>query len=237
VETHAHGPQEWAPVVADLHPDVLALQEICAGEADELGALLARDHGLAYRVVPAPIRPPDAAEAHAPVNAALGPACGTGPDDVEYGLAVLSRLPVSDPVVVTFPPDHRDEQRGFLRLRVTTASGAAVTVHDTHLGLDGVAAAQVRRLADDAAGSAPAVVVGDLNLAADAPELAPLRAGLSEVDPDGRPATTDEGAIDHVFLRGLTPVGPPQAPEVTSSDHRPLVVDLRLGSSGWSWSR
>lgn len=225
VETHAHGPGEWAPVVAELRPDVLALQEICTAEADELAALLARDDGLAYRVVPAPIRPPGPAEAHAPVNAALGPACGTGPDDVAYGLAVLSRLPVSDPVVVTYPPDHRDEQRGFLRLRVTTTAGVAVTVHDTHLGLDGVAADQVRRLAADAAGATPAVVLGDLNLGTDAPELAPLRAGLTEVD--GRLTTTAEGPIDHVLVRGLTAVGAPRAPDVTSSDHRPLVVDLR----------
>ncbi|NMO93894.1 endonuclease/exonuclease/phosphatase family protein [Actinomycetospora sp. TBRC 11914] len=227
VETHAHGPAEWAPVVADLRPDVLALQEICTGEADELAGLLAREHGLVYRVVPGPVRPPTTAEAHAPVNAALGPACGTGPDDVEFGLAVLSRLPVTDPVVVTYPPDHRDEQRGFLRLRVTTAAGATVTVHDTHLGLDGVAAGQARRLADDVGGTAPAVVLGDLNLGADAPELAPLHAGLTEVDPDGRLRTTDDGSIDHVLLRGLTTVGPPDAPEVTSSDHRPLVADLR----------
>ena len=235
VETHAHDPADWAPVIADLHPDLLALQEICAGEADELAALLAREHGLTYRVVPAPIRPPTPAEAHAPVNAALGPACGTGPDDVQYGLAVLSRLPVTDPVVVTYPPDHRDEQRGYLRLQVTTASGVAVTVHDTHLGLDGVATDQVRRLAadaddaDDAAGTAPAVVLGDLNLGADAPELAPLRAGLAEVDPHGRLPTTADGAIDHVFLRGLHVVGVPQTPDVTASDHRPLVVDLQVG--------
>jgi endonuclease/exonuclease/phosphatase family metal-dependent hydrolase len=232
VETHAHDPAEWAPVVAQLHPDVLALQEICAGEADQLAALLARDHGPTYRVVPAPIRPPTSAEAHAPVNAALGPACGTGPDDVRYGLAVLSRLPVTDPVVATYPPDHRDEQRGYLRLRVTTASGVTVTVHDTHLGLDGVAADQVRRLAADAAdgqGVTPAVVLGDLNLPVGAPELAPLRTGFAEVDPDGRLPTTAQGAIDHVVVRGLHVVGAPEAPAVTSSDHRPLVVDLGIG--------
>jgi endonuclease/exonuclease/phosphatase family metal-dependent hydrolase len=230
VETHAHDPAEWAPVVARLHPDVLALQEICAGEADQLAALVARDHGPTYRVVPAPIRPPTPAEAHAPVNAALGPACGTGPDDVRYGLAVLSRFPVSDPVVSTYPPDHRDEQRGSVRLGVTTASGVAVTVVDTHLGLDGVAADQVRRLAADASrAAAPAVVLGDLNLGADAPELAPLRAGFAEADPDGRHPTTAEGAIDHVYVRGLHVVGSPEAPAVTSSDHRPLVVDLQIG--------
>lgn len=228
VETHAHGPTEWADVVARLRPDVLALQEICAGEADELAAILQRDHGLAYRSVPDPIRPATPEEAHAPVNAALGPTCDTGPDDVAFGLAVLSRLPVAGTTVTTFPPDRRDEQRGAMAVRVTTRSGATVTVHNTHIGLHGVQAEQIRRVAEDAAGTAPAVVLGDFNVEVGAPELAPLRAGFVAVDPDGRYPTTAQGTIDHIFLRGLSPVGPPEAPDVTASDHRPLVADLRL---------
>ncbi|MHC1558089.1 endonuclease/exonuclease/phosphatase family protein [Actinomycetospora sp. C-140] len=226
VETHAHDPSDWADVIAEQHPDVLALQEICAGEADELAAILRRDHGLAYRSVPGPIRPPTADEARAPVNEALGPACGTGPDDVAFGLAVLSRLPVSDPRITTYPPDRRDEQRGFMSLRVTTSAGATVAVYNTHLGLNGVGVDQVRRLAD-AATARPAVVLGDLNIGPTDPELAPLRAGFTEVDPGAEHTTTAEGKIDYVFLRGLTPVDPPDAPDTTASDHRPLVADLR----------
>jgi endonuclease/exonuclease/phosphatase family metal-dependent hydrolase len=229
VQTHAHDPEEWADLVARLQPDVLALQEICAAEADELAAILQRDHGLAYRSLPAPIRPPTPAEAHAPVNEALGPACGTGPDDVAFGLAVLTRLPAEAPRVTTYPPDHRDEQRGFVTVRVITAAGAPVTVLATHLGLHGVQTDQVRRLADAAGRAAPVVVLGDLNLGAHDPALAPLSAGFTEVDPDGEYATTVLGTLDHVVLRGLTPVGPPQAPATSASDHRPLVVDLRLG--------
>lgn len=229
VETHAHDPPEWADVVARLRPDVLALQEICAGEADELAAILQREHGLAYRSVPGPIRPPTPAEAQAPVNAALGPACDTGPEDVAFGLAVLSRLPVSDATVTTFPPDRRDEQRGVMTLRVTTGSGVPVTVHNTHIGLHGVQAEQIRRVAADATGGAPAIVLGDFNVESGAAELAPLRAGFTEVDSDGRYPTTAEGKIDGIFLRGLSLVGQPEAPDVTASDHRPLVADLRLG--------
>jgi endonuclease/exonuclease/phosphatase family metal-dependent hydrolase len=228
VQTHAHEPGEWAPTIAQARPDVVALQEICAGEADELADILLHDWGLTYQSVPGPVRPPTRAEARAPVNAALGPACGTGPDDVQFGLAVLSRLPVREPAVVTYPPDRRDEQRGYLRLTVTTPSGATVTVHDTHLGLDGVADEQVRELADDAARATPAVVLGDLNLGAGDPALAPLRDGFTDVDPDGRAPTTPEGAIDHVVLRGLTAVGPPTTPPTGASDHLPLVVDLRV---------
>ena len=229
VETHAHDPGEWADLVARLRPDVLALQEICAGEADELAILLQRDHGLAYRSLPGPIRPPTPAEAHAPVNAALGPVCDSSPDDVAFGLAVLSRLPASDPTVATYPPDHRDEQRGFMTLRVTTSSGATVTVLNTHLGLHGAQDDQIRRLADMARGTVPTVVLGDLNIGVHEPELAPFHDGFTEVDPGGKLATTVLGKIDYVFLRGLAPVGPPQAPDTSASDHRPLVADLRLG--------
>jgi endonuclease/exonuclease/phosphatase family metal-dependent hydrolase len=222
VETHAHDPGEWADVVARLRPDVLALQEICAGEVDELAAILRRDHGLVYRSVPGPIRPPTPQEASAPVNAALGPACHTGPEDVAYGLAVLSRLPVSEETITIYPPDHRDEQRGFMTVRVA-AGPASVRILNTHIGLAGVQADQLRRLADAAAGTDPTVVVGDLNVGVDDPELAPLRQGFAEVDPDGRYPTTSSGKVDYVFVRGLTPVAPPEAPPVTSSDHRPLV--------------
>jgi endonuclease/exonuclease/phosphatase family metal-dependent hydrolase len=141
---------------------------------------------------------------------------------------VLSRLPVSDVRVTTYPPDRRDEQRGYLTLRVTTPAGVAVTVHDTHIGLDGVAGEQIRLLAEDASRTAPNVVLGDLNVGVDDPALAPLRAGFTEVDPDGEDPTTVEGKIDYIFLRGLSPAGPPEVPDTTASDHRPLVADLRL---------
>lgn len=229
VQTGAHDPDEWAPVVADVRPDVLGLQEVCTRDAEELADLLRRDHGLEYQVARGPIRPPSAAEATAPVNAALGPACDTGPNDVLYGVAVLSQLPVGPPRVVTFPPDRRDEQRGYLAVDVTTASGP-VAVYNAHIGLDGVQPDQIRRLADGAAARpGPAVVLGDLNVGPTEPDLAPLRAGFTEVDPAAQHATSGHGKIDYIFLRGLTAAGPVQSPDTDASDHRPLVADLRAG--------
>ena len=222
VQSLAHEPSEWAEVIARQRPDVLGVQEICTDEALELAAVLRRDHGLLYEVVPGPIRPPTPDEANAPINAALGPACDTSADAVEFGVAVLALSPLSEPDIVTFPPDRRDEQRGYLTARV-----AGVRVLVTHLGLDGVQADQLRRLADAAAGTDPVVVMGDLNVAPDASELAPLRAGLAEVDPEGRFPTTPRGKIDYVFLRGLVVAGGPDAPATTASDHRPLIADLR----------
>ncbi|MDF2980092.1 MAG: endonuclease, partial [Actinomycetospora sp.] len=214
VQSLAHEPAEWAEVIARQRPDVLGVQEICTAEALELAAVLRRDHGLSYEVVPGPIRPPTPDEASAPINAALGPACDTPADAVEFGVAVLALSPITEAGVVTFPPDRRDEQRGYLTARV-----AGVRVLVTHVGLDGVQSDQIRRLAEAAAGTDPVVVMGDLNVAPDAPELAPLRAGLAEVDPEGRP-TSLRGKIDYIYLRGLTVASGPDAPMTTASDHR-----------------
>jgi endonuclease/exonuclease/phosphatase family metal-dependent hydrolase len=223
VQSRAHEPAEWAEVIARHRPDLVGVQEICTAEALELGAILRRDHGLPYTVVPGPIRPPTPEEANAPINAALGPACDTAPEAVEFGVAVLSLLPVDEPAIVTFPPDRRDEQRGYLTVRV-----AGVRVLVTHLGLDGVQADQIARLAAAAAGPDPTVVMGDLNVGPAAPELAPLRAGFDEVDPAGALPTTGRGKIDYVFFRGLAMVGDAETDEVTASDHRPLVATLAV---------
>jgi endonuclease/exonuclease/phosphatase family metal-dependent hydrolase len=223
VQSLAHEPSEWAEVIAQQRPDVLGVQEICTSEALELAAVLRRDHGQPYEVVPGPIRPPTPDEAEAPINAALGPACDTSADAVEFGVAVLALSPITEAAVVTFPPDRRDEQRGYLTARV-----AGLRVLVTHVGLDGVQADQIRRLAEAAAaGTDPVVVMGDLNVAPDDPELAPLNAGLAEVDPEGRFPTTSRGKIDYVFVRGPAIVGDPEAPAVTASDHRPLITTLR----------
>jgi endonuclease/exonuclease/phosphatase family metal-dependent hydrolase len=223
VQSLAHEPAEWAEVIARQRPDVLGVQEICTAEALELAAVLRRDHGLPYEVVPGPIRPPTPEEASASINAALGPACDTPADAVEFGVAVLALSPITEPDIVTFPPDRRDEQRGYLTVRV-----AGVQVLVTHIGIDGVQADQIRRLADAAAGSDPVIVMGDLNVAPDSPDLAPLRAGLAEVDPEGRLATTSGGKIDYIFVRGLEAVAGPEVPAVTPSDHDPLITTLGL---------
>lgn len=220
VQTGEHDPADWVDVVARLRPDVVGLQEICADEVRELADRL-RARGLDYTAVPGPVRPAGA-EATAPINAALGPACGTAPDAVAFGLGVLSRFPVTDPAVTLFPPDRRDEQRGYLTVRVALPDRRVLTVVTTHLGLDGVADDQLRLLADATARDDPAVVLGDLNVDVDDPALAPLSRAFTELDPDGR-ATTAFGRLDHVFVRGLRVEGGSEVGDVDVSDHRPLV--------------
>jgi endonuclease/exonuclease/phosphatase family metal-dependent hydrolase len=236
VETRERSPAEWAPTIADARPDVLGLQEICAGEAVELAELLRRDHGLAYEAVPGPIRPVPG-EDGLPLNVALRRPCRDGAV-VTYGLAVLSRLPVETSATELFPPDHRDEQRGYQRLTLRGPDSAPLAVYNVHVGLAGVQPEQIRALGAAAAGEAGAtVVLGDLNVPAEAGDVPGPLGGFDEVDPDGRLPTSDNRAdtpgapadekIDYIFHRGLVASSPPTAPWVPSSDHRPLIAALR----------
>ncbi|WP_433798874.1 endonuclease/exonuclease/phosphatase family protein [Actinomycetospora sp. CA-084318] len=211
VLTSRSDPADWAPVIAEQRPDVAGLQEICAAEATELADLL-RARGLAYTAVPGPVVPTPEEDA-APVNAALRRPCGDR-GAVTYGLAVLTRLPVIAASTSLFAPDRRDEQRGYQRVDL----GGLVVVN-AHLGLDGTAGPQLEALAGVAAGvPGPVVVLGDLNRT----DVGRLGA-LTSV---GSFPTTGAGAIDHVLVRGLGVVSA-RTTEVSVSDHRPLVAELR----------
>ncbi|HEY2225429.1 endonuclease/exonuclease/phosphatase family protein [Actinomycetospora sp.] len=238
VLTARHDPPEWAATIAASRPAVVGLQEICAGEAVALAQELRRDHGLPYVAVPGPVRPTPAEDAE-PVNAELRSPCHDGAV-VSYGLAVLTVLPVTTATTALYAPDHRDEQRGYQRLTLRGPDGAPLTLYNTHIGLAGVQAGQIRDLAGRAgAESGPTVVVGDLNepQGQDPAAMAPLRDGFAEVDPDGRfptsgndPEAPDAPAqekIDYVFFRGLFSAGPPTVPWVPGSDHRPVIGTLR----------
>lgn len=78
----------------------------------------------------------------------------------------------------------------------------------------------------------PAVVAGDFNTWRQARQLALLeltqRHGLRGLDfePDHRSTFLGQ-AVDHIFIRGLE-ASAPRAVPVTSSDHNPLLVSLRL---------
>ncbi len=238
VLTAQHDPPEWAGTIAAWRPAVVGLQEICAGEALALADLLRRDHGLPYVAVPGPVRPTPSEDAD-PVNAELRHPCHDGAV-VQYGLAVLTLLPVTTATTALYAPDHRDEQRGYQRLTLREPDGGALTLYNTHLGLAGVAARQIRDLADRAGREAgPTVVVGDLNTRPDDATLAPMRDGFAEVDPVGRlptvgndpgdPTAPAQAKIDYVFFRGLASTEPPAAPWTSSSDHRPLIGTLGAG--------
>ncbi|MGA8210512.1 MAG: endonuclease/exonuclease/phosphatase family protein [Nocardioidaceae bacterium] len=136
--------------------------------------------------------------------------------------------------------------------RVTdVATGARLTVANTHLDhrrrdLRARSARLLRQWAE--ADDRPWVVVGDLNCAVDAPELAPLLDGgwsdaLASLPPRGSAAATfhgftgtaDGARIDHVLVPAAVEVAASRVVRATyrpASDHWPVVADLRPRPAG-----
>ena len=130
--------------------------------------------------------------------------------------AVLSRSPITDHRVCRlrrFP-----ERRAMQLVRL----GDGVCAVNMHLStVERLAEQELRRawaLARDWAGNAPLVFGGDLNLR------------RPSVDGAKHVAASD---VDHVFVRGLEPVGEPEQPDrpleagPLLSDHAPVLVTLR----------
>ncbi|WP_214408285.1 endonuclease/exonuclease/phosphatase family protein [Pseudonocardia lacus] len=235
-----------------LRPDVVALQEVWAGEgttqADELAAAL----GM-HAVFASPSYPP------APVDA-------VDPDHVgvDLGIAVLSRWPIAGHEVVAMPARHRGWDPVALTVRVGHPVGplpvvAACLDYGVPYTDDRIAQGTfVADLATDPSrdGPCPVLLMGDLNAAVDSPVL--RRAGDVLVDawtagggapdavtlPSTHPSAPLEAGpqmvdrrIDHIFFRpgredqhvlveGVRMAGEPVG-GIHPSDHLAVVADLR----------
>jgi endonuclease/exonuclease/phosphatase family metal-dependent hydrolase len=177
------------------------------------------------------------------------PGRGGSSERRQYGNALLSRLPVLRSELHRLPGEG--EPRSALRAEVELDSGA-LWVTTTHLSSRSAAdraaqAAAVAALHTDP--RAAAVLVGDLNADAAAPELAVLREHLSDAwelaadrsDQAGRfslharqglthPARRPRVRIDQVWVSsGVTVTGARVLDGSGASDHHPLLVDLQLG--------
>lgn len=211
-----------------LAPDVVLLQEVDrgtrrSGGADHL-AILAERTGL---------------------TPSFGRAMEF--DGGEYGTAILSRLPIVRVRTIPLPVEVPEalsgryyEPRALLHAVLSTPAGPlhVLGTHLDHGRLPVFRHTQMMELLAHLAGEVPAgeplVLAGDLNAAPDRPEIRALSLHLRDAwtecgrgDPLTFPADTPRTRIDYVFMRGVecssTVVVPTQV-----SDHRPVVVDLRL---------
>jgi endonuclease/exonuclease/phosphatase family metal-dependent hydrolase len=184
-------------------PDVIALQEVWAADgttqAHEFGAALGFHAAFAAPSYP---RTPD--------------------DEVQLGVALLSRWPITEHEAIPMPARHRSWDPVVLRARVAHPAGPlplavaclehAVTFSDDRL-------AQAELLADlgtdpTADGPCPSLVMGDLNAAADSAVLRPLRDVMIDAWPAG------DGTPDAVTLPSTHPSAPLEA--------GPELVDQRI---------
>lgn len=229
-----------------LRPDVVALQEVWAGDgttqADELAAAVGMRAVFASPSYP----------------------CAPAGSDIDLGIAVLSRWPILDHSAHRLPARHRSWDPVALTVTVDHPAGplpivAACLEHGIPYTDDRIAqGAFVADLATDPRfdGPCPVLLMGDLNAAVDSPVLRPVRdrlidawsAGGGAADavtlPSSHPSAPLEAGpelvdqrIDHIFFRAgredqrVIVEGVQLAGEavdgVYPSDHRAVVADLR----------
>jgi endonuclease/exonuclease/phosphatase family metal-dependent hydrolase len=230
--------------LSGLEADVIALQEVALlsrnGELMDQPGELARQLGLEVRF--GAVRSFDASDLD-------GSTVGAG----VFGNVLLSRTPMTDVRTVALPtapmeafveppgtdhpaagvryadaPTHIREPRCLL---LATIEGWRVgTTHLSHIG-SGERLLQAQAAVDAFGDSSPALLLGDLNAAIDAPELAPLWAwtdGFAEpADDEARISTDDGWRIDHVLLRDASVHEPARVLREADdlSDHYPVVAE------------
>ena len=225
----------FASAVAALRADVLALQEVDRlqerSHRADLTAVAGEAMGaVAHRFAPALSGAPGTWR-----RAGDGDPAGTP----QYGVALLSRVPVASWDVVRLPalpglvpvlfPGRRWPVvvRDEPRVAVVARLEDGLTVAGTHLSfIPWWNLVQLHQLVRALPASGPLALAGDLNLqpaaAVRTTGLGPLASGLTY------PAPEPYEQIDHVLGRGLRPRGG-GAVRLPLSDHRALVADVQRG--------
>lgn len=232
--------QRLRDCIQSLDPDVLSLQEVdCEqprSERADLTAAAAEAMGaVEHRFVAAISGTPGATW-----MAATG---REQPGTAAYGIALLSRYPVTSWQVVRLPripmrfpmylpgPNRvmvvNEEPRAAVIAQMRTPLGG-LTVANTHLSfVPGWNRRQLRRLIHDLRGfPGPRLLTGDLNMT---PKTVRRWSGMRALAAAQTfPAGTPNRQLDHILtddhqLRG----GAVESEAMAISDHRPLVVDLQ----------
>ena len=221
-----------ASTIRAANPDIVALQEVDvhwsarSGFADQ-AASLAKSLGMEVRFAPI----------YHNANETGGPA-------KEYGVALLSRFPVTafrnhnltrlSTQQAGAPPAPAP---GLLDATVRVR-GASVRVLNTHLDYRADPAVRVTQIREMLAviGNAgtPTLVFGDMNATPDAAEMQPLFRVLKDAWSDGAgqgfsyPAKAPTKRIDYVLLSSQFRAVSARVIDTDASDHRPVVADLTL---------
>lgn len=156
----------------------------------------------------------------------------------EYGLGILSKLPVTVSKSLALPSGAKREQRIALEVFVKPEAAPGFVFVNTHLDSS---AAENDRAAQNAellkrfgSGPSQAILAGDFNSTSDKPELAPIVNKWVDVDSQRMaptiPVSKPTRKIDYIFLQKDSPWNVESAAvldEPIASDHLPLVATLR----------
>jgi endonuclease/exonuclease/phosphatase family metal-dependent hydrolase len=167
-------------------------------------------------------------------------------DGGEYGIAILSRWPIAEQAVIRLPvdpPQQRSggsyEPRGAQRVRLG-GQGAQITLVNTHLDAsrdDHYRRQEVRTVLTIARQAGSGVLVGgDFNSTPESDvQVAVRRAGVRDAwlvcgQGDGftYPANVPAERIDYLYLTGAATCSRAEVVDSQASDHRPLLVTVRL---------
>ncbi|WP_324651165.1 endonuclease/exonuclease/phosphatase family protein [Georgenia sp. H159] len=231
----------YARAVATLDADILALQEVDRDQPRSHGADLTR---IAAEAMGAPEHRFAATLAGLPDtwSAATGE---LQPGTAGYGVALLSRWPVSSwtvipleamhgPVPVSFSDSEEptmviDEPRVAVAAVVETPDGPLTAV-STHLTfIPDWSPVQLQRIVDAIAElPRPAVLMGDLNMIGSRPTV--LTGWRSLADALTFPISHPDRQIDHILAEGsVVSTGEARSVATGISDHRALLVDVERG--------
>ncbi len=156
----------------------------------------------------------------------------------EYGLAILSSMPILESKTFSLPSSSKREQRIALEAFIKPKSGpnfVFVCTHLDHSGGENDRAEQVieiKRLFGS--GPSQAILAGDFNATLDQPEMKPLSEIWFDVDHANQaptiPSEKPMKKIDYLFVQKDCPWSIESATvlnEPIASDHLPLVTTLR----------
>lgn len=152
----------------------------------------------------------------------------------QWGIAVLSRLPVDGTEVIELGRLRRDRARRaalVVRVRLGARLVSVVGTHMSHITYGAPRQfLQLRHHLRTSVGGDPAVLAGDMNLWG--PPVAALLWGWRRaVRAKTWPAWRPHSHVDHVLVHGALGVAGGEVLEMAGSDHRPVRVSLRLGTA------
>ncbi len=212
-----------AAEVAKYKPQVVGFQEICVRQTNRVREVLEENYGLKYYVQ------------HGSVLERWSRCGGTPWDGGNFGNAILSASPISDPIVEEYRAGG-SEDRGYVAV-TTEVAGEPVRVFNTHLAQadqNTVRENQAQHLARNASQHGRTIVLGDFNATPDARELQPMWSVFRDADPNCAPPAnsncklTHPGAnkkFDYIFLStDYTPRGVESHDNY--SDHNFVHADL-----------